>query len=56
MKLEKYFSTWELERALAGFLETYNHRRYHESLDNVTRTDVCHGRRLAIQARREQIK
>ena len=54
--LEKYFSPWDPERALAGFVEAYNHRRYHESLDNVTPADVYHGRRPAILARREQIK
>ena len=56
VKLEQYFRPWDLERALAGFVEAYNHRRYHESLDNVTPADVYHGRRPAILARREQIK
>jgi transposase InsO family protein len=37
VKLEKYFSPWELERALTAFVDEYNQRRYHESLDNVTR-------------------
>ena len=56
VKLEKYFSPWELQRALARFVEDYNHRRYHESLQNVTPADVYHGRRPQILARREQIK
>ena len=56
VKLEKYFSPWALERALVGFVEDYNHRRYHEALQNVTPADVYHGRRPAILARREQIK
>ena len=56
VKLEKYFSPWELQRALARFVENYNHRRYHESLQNVTPADVYHGRRPQILARREQIK
>ena len=43
VKLEKYFSPWELQRALARFAEDYNHRRYHESLQNVTPADVYHG-------------
>ena len=56
VKLEKYFSPWELERALGRFVEHYNHRRLHESLDNVTPADVYHGRRPAILTRRERIK
>ena len=36
MKLEQYYSPWKLERALTYFVEDYNHRRLHESLDNVT--------------------
>ena len=56
VKLEKYFSPWELQRALARFVEDYNHRRYHESLQNVTPADVYHGRRPQILTRREQIK
>ena len=56
VKLEKYFSPWELQRALARFVEDDNHRRYHESLQNVTPADVYHGRRPQILARREQIK
>ena len=56
VKLEKYCSPWELQRALARFVENYNHRRYHESLQNETPADVYHGRRPQILARREQIK
>ena len=50
VKLEKCFRPGDLERALAGFVEAYNHRRYHESLDTVTPADVYHGRRPAILA------
>ena len=56
VKLEKYYSPWELERAVARFVADYNHRRLHEALDNVTPADVYAGRRLAILTRREQIK
>ena len=56
VKLDNYYSPWELERAIGRFVESYNHRRYHESLDNVTPADACHGRRDAILTRREKIK
>jgi hypothetical protein len=56
VKLEQYYSPWELERAVARFVDYYNYRRLHEALDNVTPADVYEGRRPAILARREQIK
>jgi putative transposase len=56
VKLEHYRNPWELERAVARCVADYNHRRYHESLDNVTPADVYHGRRPAILTRRAQIK
>ena len=56
VKLEKYYSPWELERAIARFVDHYNHRSLHEALDNVPPADVYDGRRPAILARREQIK
>jgi transposase InsO family protein len=56
VKLEHYYTPWELERALARFVEHYNHRRYHESLGNVTPQDMYAGRQQAILSRRERIK
>ena len=56
VKLEKYYNPWELERAIARFVDDDNHRRLHEALDNVTPADAYEGRRLAILARRAQIK
>ena len=56
VKLEHYYSPWELERAIGRFVEDYNHRRYHESLHNVTPADVYGGRQAIILARRERIK
>jgi putative transposase len=56
VKLENYYSPWELERAIALFLEYYNHRRYHESLGNVTPADMYEGRQVEVLTRRERIK
>lgn len=56
VKLEHYYSPGELERAMARFVEDYNHRRYHESVDNVTPADAYFGRRNEVLERRRQIK
>ena len=55
VKLEQYSTPWELERAIAHFVDDDKHRRLHEALDNVTPADVSEGRRPAILARRGQI-
>ena len=36
--------------------EGYNHRRYHEALQNVTPAEAFHGRQAAILGRRAGIK
>jgi putative transposase len=54
--LENYYRPGDLERAVAAFVEHYNHRRYHESLDNLTPADVYFGRGARILATRHQIK
>jgi len=56
VKLEHYYTPWELERAIARFVEHYNHRRVHESLCNVTPADMYAGWQQAILCRRERIK
>jgi len=56
VKLDVYYSPWELERAIAHFVEYYNNRRLHESLQNVTPADVYAGRQAAILDRRARIK
>ena len=54
--LENYYLPGDLERAVAGFVDHYNHRRYHESLDNLTPADVYFGRGSRILKRRDDIK
>ena len=54
--LENYYLEGELEAAITAFVEHYNHRRYHESLGNLTPADVYFGRGPAILAEREKIK
>ncbi len=41
---------------ICAFVGHYNHRRYHESLDNVTPADAYFGRAEAIIKQRERIK
>jgi putative transposase len=54
--LENDFLPGDLERQIEAFVEHYNHRRYHESLDNVTPADAYFGRADAIIKQRERIK
>ena len=47
---------WELERAIQDFVEDYDHRRYHEPLDNLTPEDVYTGREKEVLTRGKKIK
>ena len=54
--LENYFLPGDLERRIGAFVDHYNNRRYHESLNNLTPADVYHGRGAKILKMREEIK
>jgi len=54
--LENYYLPGDLEANIASFVEHYNHRRYHESLNNLTPADVYFGRGQTILLERERIK
>jgi len=54
--LENYFLPGDLEAQIVAFVDHYNHQRYHESLNNVTPSDVYFGRAQAILNKRERIK
>ena len=56
VKLEHYHFPWELEKAIAHWVDHYNYERYHESLDNVTPADVFEGRRSEILDQRTLVK
>jgi len=56
VKLQHYYFPWELEAAVRDFVAYYNHRRYHESLDNCTPADVYYGRHHRVLSERDKIK
>lgn len=56
VKLENYYAPGELETALGAFVEKYNNKRHHESLDNLTPADVYFGKGEQILKKRKLIK
>jgi len=56
VKLQNYYSPSELEASIAEFVQFYNYKRYHESLENLTPADVYYGRKEEILTEREKIK
>jgi transposase InsO family protein len=54
--LENYFFPADLEAQIEVFVDHYNHRRYHESINNLTPADVYFGRGQSILKQREKIK
>ena len=68
-KLERYHQTLKrdvnqlphempsgLEAAIVAFVSSYNYRRYHKALGNVTPSDVLRGRRQEILRRRREVQ
>jgi transposase InsO family protein len=55
-RMENYFLPGDLETQIDNFVGHYNHRRYHESLGNLTPADVYFGRGQTILLERERIK
>jgi len=56
VKLQNYYSPSELEQSIAEFVEYYNNQRYHESIDNLTPSDVYSGKSEEVLTKRKQIK
>ena len=54
--LENYYLPGDLRAHIDRFVDHYNHRRYHESLQNLTPADVYFGRGQTILLQRERIK
>src|SRR5215216_805044 len=54
--LENCYLPGDLEANIEKFVDHYNHRRYHQSLRNLTPADVYFGRGQTILLERERIK
>ncbi|MDG1725931.1 MAG: IS3 family transposase [Emcibacteraceae bacterium] len=54
--LENYYFPSELKQRIEDFIQYYNTRRYHESINNLTPEDVFLGRGNAILEKRNKIK
>jgi putative transposase len=54
--LDNYFFPADLEAQIERFVDHYNHRRYHESINNLAPADVYFGRGQSILKQRQRIK
>ncbi len=54
--LENYYLPGDLKARIGEFIEYYNTKRYHESLNNLTPEDVYTGRGQTVLNRRQRIK
>ncbi|MEM6890303.1 MAG: IS3 family transposase, partial [Pseudomonadota bacterium] len=54
--LENYYLPGDLRQQIDTFVDHDNTHRYHESLDNLTPSDVYFGRGETILRKRERIK
>jgi len=55
IKLQNYYLPGELQQEIGQFVEYYNNRRYHESLNNLTPVDVYEGRSRQIRPSRRRV-
>jgi len=56
VKLDNYFSPGQLEEKLKEFVHYYNYQRYHESINNLTPSDVYYGYGTRKLKRRKAVK
>ena len=56
INLENYYLPGDLERQIESFVAHYNNERVHESLDNLTPSDVYNGRGAEILTMRQLVK
>jgi len=56
IKLDNYYLPEHLEKRLNEFVNYYNNKRYHESLNNLTPADVYYGRDKQILEKRKEVK
>ena len=54
--LENYYLPGDLRQQIDTFVDQYNHRRHHESLQNLTPADIYFGHGQTILRQRERIK